>query len=149
MAVGASPLSTNSPTPESATPAFGSQLSSAKDTGQLRVDAALLDVAGLVLLRVAREEVLEVAVGLEADSVAVVESGATADSDGAASRRVSRREQDATSEAADTTATAARAVRWGRRTGRVVMVYVLRPRGELVAETNEARSRVLSPAGNC
>lgn len=115
----------------------------------MRVDAALLDVAGLVLLRVAREEVLEVAVGLEADSVAVVESGATADSDGAASRRVSGREQDATKAAADDTATAARAVRWGRRTGRVVMVYVLRPRGELVAETNEARSRVLSAAGNC
>ena len=149
MAVGASPLSTNSPTPESATPAFGSQLSSAKDTGQLRVDAALLDVAGLVLLRVTREEVLEVAGGLEADSVAALKSGATADSDGAASRRVSGREQDATSAAADAAATAARAVRWGRRTGRVVMVYVLRPRGELVAETNEARSRVLSPAGNC
>lgn len=142
MAVGASPLSTNSPTSVSATLAFGSQLSSAKDTGQLRVDAALLDVAGLVLLRVAREEVLEVAVGLEADSVAVVESGATADSDGAASRRVSGREQDATSAAADATATAARAVRWGRRTGRVVMVYVLRPRGR-------TRGRVLSPAGNC
>lgn len=133
----------------SATPAFGSQLSSAKDTGPLRVDAALLDVAGLVLLRVAREEVLEVAVGLEADSVGVVESGATADSDGAASRRVSGREQDATKAAADATATAARAVRWGRGTGRVVMVYVLRPRVELVAETNEARSRVLSAAGNC
>ncbi len=79
----------------------------------MRVDAALLDVAGLVLLRVAREEVLEVAVGLEADSVAVVESAATADSDGAASRRVSGREQDATSAAADAAATAARAVRWG------------------------------------
>lgn len=114
MAVGASPLSTNSPTPVSATPAFGSQLSSAKDTGQLRVDAALLDVAGLVLLRVAREEVLEVAGGLEADSVAALKSGATADSDGAASRRVSGREQDATKAAADATATAARAVRWGQ-----------------------------------
>ncbi|MCQ9677285.1 MULTISPECIES: hypothetical protein [unclassified Corynebacterium] len=55
----------------------------------MRVDAALLDVAGLVLLRVAREEVLEVAGGLEADSVAALKSGATADSDGAASRRVS------------------------------------------------------------